>query len=108
MTDYESDYLALLINKPELIEVSQMKARFFDNPDNQNMFNIITNCYKKYKTLSVPKMLEENKKFNIDYYTVLLTDTLLSESNWKEQMELAEENILRKFKERYIKKRFYY
>lgn len=99
----ENEYLALLINKPELIEISQMKKSFFQDIKNQEIFELITDTYKIYKTLSITKMVEKNKKFDIEYYTELMTETLISSSNWKEQMKVCEETILNNYKERYLK-----
>lgn len=104
MNEIEKEYLALLITKPELIDLSQMKSTFFEDVKNQEMFKTITDSYKKYNVISVPKIIEKNKKFDIDYFTELMTDTLVSTNNWKVQMQLAEETILQQFKERYIKK----
>ena len=100
----EQEYLALLINKPELIELSQMKSIFFEDIRNQKMFNTVAESYRQYKVISIPKIIEKDKNFDIEYYTELLTDTLVTQSNWKQQMQLAEETILQGYKERYIDK----
>ena len=97
----EQEYLALLINKPELIGLSQIKAKFLETKENQEMFKAITESYQKYKLISIPKILEKHKDFDINYYTELLTEVLVTTSDWKRQMKLAEETILQKYKERY-------
>ena len=97
----EEEYLGILINKPELIELSQMKPIFFSENKNQKMFKAIVESYNLYKLISIPKIIEKHNDFDIDYYTELLTDTLITKSNWKQQMQLAEESILQSYKERY-------
>ena len=100
----EQEYLALLIFKPELIELSQMKSVFFEDIRNQKIFNTLLENYKKYKIISLPKIVEKDKSFDIDYYTELMTDVFVPRNNWKERMQLAEESILQNYKERYIDK----
>lgn len=101
--EIEKEYLALLINKPDLLDIVQIKPSFLSDYKNKTIFTDILNCYKEYKVISIPKILEKNPSFDIDYYTELLTDTFYHETNWKQQLVLSEESILSNFKTNYVK-----
>ena len=94
----EREFLALILNKPELIEITQIKPNYLRTTNLSNLYSYLLECYKDYKTLSPIKIIEKHKDFEPILYTELLTNTLVILSNWKEQFEILEQDIIKNHK----------
>ena len=102
--EIENEYLALLLSKPDLFTITQVKEEYLVNKKNQEVFKCAKECFEEYGCLSVTKICDKHKNFDIDYFIGLLTETMRYPSNWKEQMELSEESIVKFYKEDVIKR----
>jgi replicative DNA helicase len=96
--EIETEYIALLVNKPELIEINQIKPQYLFLEENKNMLISIEKAWKKYHILNAQSLLA-NKEFNQDYYIKLLTEVFFYKNAYKEQLKLSEESILKYYKE---------
>ncbi len=99
----ENEFLALVLNKPEVIDLLQIKPKYLCSKDNRKMLEYAIECYKNYKIISPARILEVHKDFDADYYIELLINEMWHEQAWKEQLDVAQESILKFYKEDVIK-----
>lgn len=100
----EREFLALVLNKNEVIELLQIKPKALYNPRNQKILQYAIECYKEHKTVMPVEIIKAHKDFDVEYFTELLTNELWYPNAWKEQLDLAQESILKYYKEDVIKK----
>lgn len=99
----ENQFMALILNKNEIIDLLQIKPKALHNKANQKLLQYAIECYKKYKIVDPAKLIELHSDVDLDYCMELWTDTFYHEKAWKEQFDLAQESILKYYKEDYIK-----
>lgn len=99
----ENEFLALLLNKPELFLITQIKYNYLANKNNQKIFKYCKECYDEFGLINLVKILEKHKDLDVDYLVSLMDDVFYFPSAWKEQLKLAEESIIKFFKEDIIK-----
>ena len=56
--EIENEFLALLLNKNELFDITQIKPQYFSNKDNAKIFECCKECYDSYITVSPVKIVE--------------------------------------------------
>ena len=95
----EKEFLALILNKPELIEITQIKPNYLRRDELSKLYDYVLDCYKKYKTINPVKIVEEHNDFDSKLYVDLLVNTFNIISNWKEQYEILEKEIIKNYKE---------
>lgn len=93
--EIEQEYLALLINKSNLIDLVQLQPECFSNLNNRKIFDYITKFYKKYKYIS----LDSLNPSLLDYYVNLMCNVAYDQSNSISQLEKSEEAIEKFYKE---------
>ena len=97
--EMENEFLALLLNKNELFDITQIKPQYFSNKDNAKIFEYCKECYDNYKTVSPVKIIEKHKDIDFVKMGDLLLNTFYYDNAWKEQIKLAEESIVKYYKE---------
>ena len=97
--EMENEFLALLLNKNELFDITQIKPQYFSNKDNAKIFEYYKECYDNYKTVSPVKIVEKHKDIDFVKMGDLLLNTFYYDNAWKEQIKLAEESIVKYYKE---------
>ncbi len=102
--EIENEYMALLLNKPNLLSITQIKPEYLSNEKNKNIFEYAKECYDECECINVYKIYEKHKNFDIDYFMYLLTEELYYNNCWKQQLDLAEESIIKFYKEDVIEK----
>ena len=102
--EIENEYLALLLNKPDLFSIVQIKPEYLCSKQNQKIFTYAKECFEEYDCLKPLKIFEKHRDFDIDYFVELLEDTMWYNSNWKKQLELSEESIVKFYKEDVIRR----
>lgn len=102
--DIEQEYLALLINKCELLDIIQIKPYYLSNEQHQLILNGLIESYKKSKAISIPSIVESNPKIDVGTFTEIFTETICFTDNWKNRLNLLEEKIIENFKKNYSKK----
>lgn len=100
MNTYEFEYLALIINFPDLLERNILKEDYFENND-KTMFSILVNEYKKHKEFIVGELIKY-KDFNIDYFSELLNGNIFFSAK-EIKFEELQKAIINKYKERKYK-----
>ena len=97
--EIENEFMALLINMNELFGVTQIRPQYLHNPMNAKIFEYCKECYEEYKTVNPVKIVEKHRDFNVERFTELLTEVFYYERAWKEQLKVAEESIVKYYKE---------
>ena len=97
--EMENEFLALLLNKNELFDITQIKPQYFSSKDNAKIFEYCKECYDSYKTVSPVKIVEKHKDIDFVKMGDLLLNTFYYDNAWKEQIKLAEESIVKYYKE---------
>ena len=104
VVDIEQEYLALLINKCELLDIIQIKPYYLSNEQHQLILNGLIESYKKSKAISIPSIVESNPKIDVGTFTEIFTETICFTDNWKNRLNLLEGKIIENFKKNYSKK----
>ena len=101
--EIENEFMALVLNKNEVIDLLQIKPKLLKNPKNQKLLEYAIECYKKNKIVTPALISENHSDFDIEYYLNLFSNELWYPTNWKNQLETSQESILKFYKEDYIK-----
>ena len=104
VVDIEQEYLALLINKCELLDIIQIKPYYLSNEQHQLILNGLIESYKKSKAISIPSIVKSNPKIDVGTFTEIFTETICFTDNWKNRLNLLEGKIIENFKKNYSKK----
>lgn len=102
--EIEKQYLALLLNKPDLFSIAQIKPEYLSYELNKKIFEYAKECYEEYECLDVTKIVSKHLDCNLGYLMELLNETFYFNSAWKKQLELSEESIVKFYKEDVIKR----
>lgn len=97
--EIENEFMALMINKNELFEITQIRPQYLHNQKNAKIFEYCKECYDKYEVVNPIKILERHKDFDVARFTELMTEVLYSPNSWKEHLKISEESIVKFFKE---------
>lgn len=99
----EREYLALLLNKPDLFSITQIRPKWMCLKENQKMMEYCLECYNEHEAINPAKIAEKHKDFNASYFLELFSETWWHSNAWKEQLKVAEESIVKFYKEDIIK-----
>lgn len=97
--EIENEFMALMINKNELFEITQIRPQYLHNPKNAKIFEYCKECYEEYKVVNPVKIVEKHKDFDSVRFTELMTEVFYYDNAWKEQLRVSEESIVKFFKE---------
>ena len=97
--EIENEFLALLLNKNELFEITQIKAHYLSNSANVKIFEYCKECYDRNKVVNPVKIAEKHKDVNFEKMGDLLCNTFYYNNAWKEQLKVCEESIVKFYKE---------
>lgn len=100
----EREYLALLINKPDLLSIVQIKEEYLSDSKNKMIFQHIKECFDEHECLNVIEIYKKHKNFDVEYFIDLAENTFFCKQSWKAQLELAEQSIIKFYKEDVIKR----
>ena len=101
--ELEREFLALVLNKNEVIDLLQIKPKALKNKENQKILQYAIECYKSNGAVLPMEIYKLHKDFDIEYFIDILVNGMWFPNNWKKQLENAQENILKFFKEDVIK-----
>jgi len=101
--EIEREFMALVLNKNEVIELLQIKPNCLADLRNRKMLSYAIECYKINGTVLPTKIKELHEDFDVDYFVKLLNDVMWYPNNWKEQLEISQDSILKFYKEDVIK-----
>lgn len=97
--EIENEFLALLLNKNELFDITQIRAEYLKFPNNAKIFQYCKECYDENKVINIAKIIVKHSDINLQKFTNLLTETFYFNGAWKEQLKLSEESIVKFYKE---------
>lgn len=97
--EIEDEFLALLLNKNELLDIVQVRPQYLCNKNNAKILQYAKECYDEWKVVNPVKIVEKHKDVNLQKMGELLTETFYYDNAWKEQLKLSEESIVKFFKE---------
>lgn len=101
--EIEREFLALVLNKNEVIDLLQIKPKYLVDARNRKILDYAIECYKIHGAVLPTSIIELHKDFNVDYFVELLNDEMWYPNAWKKQLEIAQESILKFYKEDVIK-----
>ncbi|MDD4734033.1 MAG: DnaB-like helicase C-terminal domain-containing protein [Bacilli bacterium] len=96
--EIEKSFIAYLIIYPENLLNIQIKPKYLSDKKNKLLLEHLINHYKKYKKISLAKLIEENKNFDRDYYFELVADQF-----YEKNLTDYEEIILNHYKQDILK-----
>ena len=99
----EREFLALVLNKNDVIDLLQIKPKALHNKDNQKLLEYAIECYKTNKVVTPTEIVKLHSNFDVEYFTDIISNELWYPNSWKEQLDLAQESILKYYKEDVIK-----
>lgn len=94
----ENEFLALLLNRNEVIDVTKIQPKYLCDSRNKILLDSIIKCYKKFGITDINKMLEINPNLSIDHFVDIYTDTIVYDNNWQEHLRIFEEIIIKYYK----------
>lgn len=97
--EIERELLALILNKNEVIDFLTIKPIYLKNKKLKQMLEHSIECYKKTKTINPVEIQKLHDDFDNELFIELYNDTFYYRSAWKEQLNLAEESIIKGYKQ---------
>ena len=91
--------MSLLLNRNELFDITQVRSQYLVNPSNAKIFEYAKECYEEYGIVNPVKIVEKHRDANIEKMCELIFETFHFETAWKEQLKVAEESIVKYYKE---------
>ena len=101
--EIERELVALVLNKNEVINCLSIKPKYLRDKDLAKMLAYAIESYQKEKVVSPAFMQKQHEDFDTLLYVELLTHTFYYDKAWREQLNLAEESIIKYLKEDIIK-----
>lgn len=101
--EIENEFLALLLNKNDLFNIIQIRPNWLCIKENRKLLEYCIECFNEYGIIKPDKIYEKHKDFNIEYFTDIYLNVFYYNDAWKEQLKLAEESIVKYYKEDIIK-----
>lgn len=101
--EIEREFLALVLNKNNVLDYITIKPKYLKNKELAKILEYSIECYQKKKIVSPVEIVKLHDDFNTILYVDLFTNAFYNENAWKEQLKLAEESIIKYYKEDIIK-----
>lgn len=102
--EIEREFITLVLRKPEVTDLLQIKSKWLKDSKNKKMLQCAIECYKSNGVVTPGLMMEVHKDFDMDYYLELFVDGWWYKEAWKQQLDVAQESILKFYKEDIIKR----
>lgn len=96
--EIENEFIALVLHKPEVLDLLQITPKMLKFKKNKIMLQCAIDCYKKNNYIDLTQMVLMYPKLDIDYFVELFCDTMWYPSAWKEQFDTAQHSILQFYK----------
>lgn len=101
--EIENEYLALLINYNELINVTQIRPEWLANPKARKMLQYALECYNDKLCFNVGYVAGKHPDFDFEYYIEILDGVISYDSNVDKHLKTFEELIVKAYKEDIIR-----
>ena len=70
----EREFLALVLNKNEVIDLLQIKPKALHNKDNQKLLEYAIECYKTNKVVTPTEIVKLHSNFDVEYFTDIISN----------------------------------
>ena len=97
--EIENEFMALLMNKNEVFNITQIKSQYLHFDRNKKIFDYCAESYRDNGIVDIVKVSEKHKDFDLNYFMELLLNTLYYKNCWREQLKINEESIIKYYKE---------
>lgn len=97
--EIEREFMALILHKNEVLGITQILPKYLKDKRLSKLMQYCIECYKENKVVNHFKILEKHKDFDIGLFFEIYTNVMWFNNCWKEQLELAEESIVKYYKE---------
>lgn len=101
--EVENEFMALLLNKNEVFNITQIKSQYLHLGRNKKIFDYCYECYKENNVIDIVKITQKHNDFALNYFMELMLNTFYHKNCWREQLKLSEESIIKYYKEDVIK-----
>ena len=96
--EYEREFITCLIFNEEAIKFVRIKAYYLKTEELKEIFEGIVKCYQKYKAINISGIRELNPKVDVNYFIELINTTMYYKEDWKRQLDLQQQSILKFYK----------
>jgi len=97
--DIERQFIALILNKNEIIDLLQIKPKYLADKELRKILEYSIECYKTYKIVIPAEIRKLHGDFNIDLYLDILLNEFWHQTAWRNQLDYSQEMILKFYKE---------
>ena len=101
--EIERQFLALVLNKNEVIDLLQIKPKALHIPKHQKILQYAIECYKENGIVTMSEIMRKHIDVDMDCFMDIFCNELWYKNSWKKQLKLAQESILKFYKEDVIK-----
>lgn len=102
--EIENQFMALILHKNEVLDLLQIKPQYLFKEKNRKMLDQLIKTWRKNKIINYENIVKEHKEFDFDWWIKLYNHTFYYEQAYIQQLKLAEESIVKFYKEDIIKK----
>lgn len=99
----ERELLALVLNNNQVLDLLQIKPKFFKNNDLKKILEYVIESYKKFSFINIDYIAKEHSDFDMILYADILTNEFYHKRAWREQLKYSENYILDSFKEEFLR-----
>ncbi len=99
----ERELIALIFQKNEVVNLLQIKPKYFLTKINEKILEEMIKCYKEHGIIDVTLMTGLNTCELLDTYIDIITNDMHYLNDWERQLKCAQEQVLNYYKERVIK-----
>lgn len=94
----EQEFLALIIHKPNILEITQIIPKYLSDEKNKIMLDNLINSYNEYGYLSEANLILIDN-YDWEYFQFLENEILWHDTAWNTQLQNNEESIIKFYKE---------
>ena len=96
--DIEHEFLALILNRPELLEFIQIKPEYLSDTKLQKILEYSIECYNKLGYVEYNEIMDKHDDFDLDLFVELLTDTFYNSNKYQQQLKYDQQKIIEFYK----------
>lgn len=100
--EFEREFVASICLNENAIRYLRIKPFYLKTPELQEILEGAIRCYHSFKPINIAEMYRLNPKINLDYYTDLITTTMVYKE-YEKQLDLCQKSILDFYKRDVIK-----
>lgn len=101
----ENQFMALILHKPKLLELMQIKTKYLQNPKNRKILEYAIEYHELNKDknfIDLVEVYKKHKDIDIEWWKILYLETVWYENASMDQFKNGQASILNHFKEDYI------